>query len=50
MPVVRSFMEALGSIMENKRSSNQDPDFNDRRLQKEMFLKVKGVILILSMI
>ena len=37
-------METLGSVMENyhKRFSNGDSDFDDKRLQKEMFVKLNG--------
>lgn len=49
IPCTEAFMETLGSIMENfhKRFSNQDPGLDDRRLQKEMFVKLNGPPLIL---
>ena len=42
-------METLGSIMEkfHERFKNQDPGLDDKRLTKEMFLKMNGPPLIL---
>ena len=44
VPASEAFMETLGSIMEkyHKRFCNGDPEFDDKRLQKEMALKLNG--------
>ena len=50
IPATEAFMETLGSIMEklHERFKNQDPGLDDKRLTKEMFLKMNGPPLILS--
>ena len=50
IPPTEAFMETLGSIMEkfHERFKNQDPGLDDKRLTKEMFLKMNGPPLLLS--
>ena len=49
IPPTEAFMETLGSIMErlHDRFKNQDPGLDDKRLIKEMFLKLNGPPLLL---
>ena len=49
VPCTEAFMETLGSIMEryHQRFRHQDPGLDDRRVQKEIFLKLNGPPLIL---